>query len=208
MLHTVTIIEDDNTFANLIKGIIDQSPELACVGVYRNAESAKTNFPETPSDVIIMDIQLHEESGIELTAYFKQRYPEVYIIMCTTFDNNESIFGSLKAGANGYIVKMDNPENIVHSIQEVLHGGAPMSMGIAKKVIQFFNKPDEEKARLENLSPKENIVLEQLAKGAYYKEIAELLQVEVDTIKKHCSSIYRKLQVSNRQEASNVLMGR
>lgn len=210
MIHTVTIIEDSKTFANLIEGIINQSKSLGCVAVYHDAETAKQQFKETPSDVIIMDIQLQENdrSGIELTAWFKEHFPKTFIIMCTTFKHDEHIFGSLKAGADGYIVKMDEPENIVQSIAEVLQGGAPMSMGIAKKVIQSFNQPSEAKQKLEALTPRENVVLEHLARGAYYKEIAALLDVEIDTIKKYCSRIYKKLQVNNRTEASNLLLGR
>ena len=208
MLTTVTIIEDDKTFANLLKHVIDTNGDMACVAIYANAETALKNFANTPSDVILMDIQLPDDTGINLTAYFKKQYPETYIIMCTSFDDDDKIFSSLKAGANGYIVKMDDPENMVSSIQEVMHGGAPMSKGIAKKVIQFFNKQEPEKAKLEILTPKENELLVFLSTGLYYKEIGDRMNIGINAVKKHCGNIYRKLQVNNRTEASNIYLGR
>lgn len=208
MLTTVSIIEDDSTFALLMKQIIDAEQSMACTSIYNNAESAMKELPNHPTDVILMDIQLPDDTGINLTAHFKKLFPSTYIIMCTSFDDDEKVFSSLKAGANGYIIKLDNPESIVQSIEEVIHGGAPMSMGIAKKVIQSFSKSSEGQHKLEILTPKENELLELLSKGSYYKEIADCMHIGIDTVKKHCGNIYKKLQVNNRTEAINIYLRR
>lgn len=208
MITTITIIEDDSTFAGLIKQIISSTNNFACTSIYPNAEKALQEFPESPTDIILMDIQLPDESGINLTKHFNKLYPETHIIMCTSFDDDDKIFNSLKAGASGYLVKSDSPDKIIESIGEVLKGGAPMSMGIAKKVIQYFQQKEQERTKIENLTPKENELIEHLSKGLFYKEIAEIMNVGIDTIKKHCGNIYKKLSVSNRTEAINIFLNR
>jgi DNA-binding NarL/FixJ family response regulator len=128
--------------------------------------------------------------------------------MNTSFDDDENIFQALKSGASGYIIKTDSSDKIIESIRDVLQGGAPMSSGVAKKVIQFFSKLPAAASSLEELTPKENQILELLSKGYYYKEISGELNISLDTVKKHCGNIYRKLQVNNRTEAINIYLRR
>lgn len=205
MLTTVTIIEDDSFFASTLSKIINSNKDTACVAIYANASTALREFPINPTDIILMDIQLPDDSGINLTAKFKSQFPHTSIIMCTNFDDDEKVFNSLKAGANGFVIKSENAEKISEYIQEVMHGGAPMTMGIAKKVIQYFNKQESEKIKLEALTSKENELLELLSKGNYYKEIAQEMNISINTVKKHCGNIYRKLHVNNRTEAIILL---
>lgn len=208
MTTSITIIEDDKSFATLLSKILLAESDFICPNIFHNTQSALHQFPENPTDIILMDIQLPDGTGINLTSTFKKEFPETYIIMCTSFDDDEKIFDSLKAGANGYLVKTDTPENIVSAIHEVMQGGAPMSMGIAKKVIQHFRQQELDKPNLEILTKKENELLLHLSKGLFYKEIADLMNVSLDTIKKHCGNIYRKLSVSNRTEAINIYLNR
>lgn len=205
MITTVTIIEDDRKYAGLLKEIIDKDKEMACIATYFNCETALTGFKENPTNVIIMDIQLPDGNGIDLTAQFKKLHSPLHIIINTSFDDDQRVFNSLKVGANGYIIKMDDPDNIVGSIKEVLQGGAPMSMSIARKVVEYFNKREIKAERLEALSDKENELLYLLSKGLLYKEIGEKMNIAMNTVKKHCGNIYRKLQVNNRTEAIILL---
>jgi DNA-binding NarL/FixJ family response regulator len=205
MITTVTIIEDDRRYAKLLKEIIDKDEALACMAIYYNCEAALTGFNESPTDLIIMDIQLPDGNGIDLTAQFKKMHPSLHIVMNTSFDDDERVFNSLKVGANGYVIKMDDPDNIVVSIKEVLQGGAPMSMSIARKVVEYFNKQELKVERLEELSDKENELLYLLSKGLLYKEIGKKMNIAMNTVKKHCGNIYRKLQVNNRTEAIILL---
>lgn len=207
MITTVTIIEDDRVFSTTLSKIINSNELISCMAIYHNAKTALQEFPNNPTDIILMDIQLPDDSGIKLTAHFKKQFPNTFIIMCTNFDDDEKVFDSLKAGANGFIIKLENPEKISEYILEVMLGGAPMTMGIAKKVIQYFSKQESEKIKLEALTLKENELLALLSTGNYYKEIAEKMNISLNTVKKHCGNIYHKLHVNNRTEAINLLKG-
>jgi DNA-binding NarL/FixJ family response regulator len=120
--------------------------------------------------------------------------------MCTSFEDEDYLFTSLKRGASGYIIKSDTPDQIVAAIRDVMNGGAPMSSSIARKVVNYFKK---ESRSMAELTAKENELLNLLAAGLFYKEIAAEMNIGIDTVKKHASSIYKKLQVSNRTEAVN-----
>jgi DNA-binding NarL/FixJ family response regulator len=151
-------------------------------------------------DVVLLDVQLPDGKGSEYVDTLKKICPETHFVMCTSFEDEEYIFSSLKKGASGYIIKSDSPDKIMEAIRDVINGGAPMSSAIAKKVVSHFKN---ETRTLQALSPKENEILALLASGLFYKEIASEMNVGIDTVKKHASSIYRKLQVSNRTEAVN-----
>lgn len=158
-------------------------------------------------DVILMDIEMPEMDGITATAEVKRLYPHIKIIMLTVFDDEERIFNSIKAGADGYLLKDETPDIIHDGVLEILAGGAPMSASIAMKALRLLRNPiAEQKAETINyeLTEREVEVLEQLSKGLNYSEIADNLNISSGTIRKHVENTYRKLQVHNKMEAVNL----
>ena len=157
-------------------------------------------------DMILMDIEMPTMNGIEATEMVKSRYPHIKIIMLTVFDNDENIFKSIKAGADGYLLKEVNPKDLYQGIIETLNGGATMTPSIALKTLKLFRNPivfEDNSIKTEeiNLSVREIEVLEQLSKGLTYNVIAENLFLSVGTVRKHIENIYAKLQVHNKLEA-------
>lgn len=159
-------------------------------------------------DVILMDIQMPEMGGIETTRLISERYPQIKVIMLTVLDDEESIFQAFMAGANGYLLKDENPKMLLESILSIVEGGAPMSAGIALKALRLLRnplKPEQVSAEKKpELSPREIDVLNQLSKGIDYKQIAENLIISPATVRKHIENIYSKLQVHNKMEAVNL----
>lgn len=202
MLTTVSIIEDDLKYAQLMKKLIESEQDMACIGIYGNLKSSLTELAETLPDVVLLDVQLPDGLGSEYVDVLKKVSPETHFIMCTSFPDDDYLFESLKRGASGYIIKSDSPDQIIDAIHDVLKGGAPMSTAIAKKVISHFRVQTQE---LKELTPKENELLGLLSQGLFYKEIASQMHIGLDTVKKHASTIYKKLHVSNRTEAVNKL---
>lgn len=156
-------------------------------------------------DLILMDIEMPEMNGIEATAEVKKRYPQIKIVMLTVFDNDENIFNSIKAGADGYLLKEVDPKTLYNGINETLNGGAAMTPSIALKTLKLLRNPFEfkspEKEEEIKLSSREIDVLEQLSKGLSYTVIAENLFLSPSTVRKHIENIYKKLQVHNKLEA-------
>ena len=156
-------------------------------------------------DLILMDIEMPKMNGIEATEILKNKYPQIKIIMLTVFDNDENIFKSIKAGADGYLLKEVNPKVLKEGIIETLNGGAAMTPSIAVKTLKLLREPvffDEcEPSDKVNLTTREIEVLEQLSKGLKYDSIAENLFLSAGTIRKHVENIYTKLQVHNKLEA-------
>lgn len=156
-------------------------------------------------DLILMDIEMPNKNGIEATFEIKNKYPQIKIIMLTVFDNDENIFKSIKAGADGYFLKEVLPQELYNGIQETLHGGAAMTPSIALKTLKLLRAPvNFENSNLNEeitLTAREIEVLEQLSKGLKYNAIAENLFLSVGTIRKHVENIYTKLQVHNKLEA-------
>jgi len=164
---------------------------------------------DTNVDVVLMDIQMPEMDGIEATRIISERYPQIKVIMLTVLDDEESIFQAILAGANGYLLKDENPRVLLQSILSIVDGGAPMSSGIALKALRLLRnpiKPNEEKfdTKKPELSPREIDVLNQLSKGMDYKQIAENLIISPSTVRKHIENIYSKLQAHNKIEAVNI----
>jgi DNA-binding NarL/FixJ family response regulator len=164
---------------------------------------------DTTVDVVLMDIQMPEMDGIETTRIISERYPQIKVIMLTVLDDEESIFQAILAGANGYLLKDENPRMLLQSILSIVEGGAPMSAGIASKALRLLRnpiKPEAEKFDTEKpeLSPREIDVLNQLSKGMDYKQIAENLIISPSTVRKHIENIYGKLQAHNKMEAVKI----
>lgn len=202
MLIRVAIIEDERNYNYALKQVVDYDDKMACVGQFYSYHEAIENLEEAIPDVVLTDINLLEKSGIDIVTEMKPKMENTHFIMCTSFEDDESIFNSMKAGASGYLIKGEPMDKIIQSIHNAVRGGAPMSFGIAKRVLNYFREK-EESTILKYLTPTENEVLEELAKGLQYKEIADKKFVTIDTIKKHIANIYRKLQVNNKVEAIN-----
>ena len=199
----VAIVEDDKNYNQALKNIIDFQEDMECVAQFFNGKNALQKLEAIEPDVVLMDIQLQDLSGIDIVFKLTELMPGTTFVMCTSFENDEKIFSALRAGASGYLVKGDPLDKIIQAILEAHKGGAPMSFAIAKRVLQHFQESKVQVQSLMLLTVTEKEVLELLAQGLLYKEIADKKNVTIDTIKKHIGNIYRKLQVSNKIEAIN-----
>jgi DNA-binding NarL/FixJ family response regulator len=199
----VAIVEDDKNYNQALKNIIDFQEDMECVAQFFNGKNALQKLEAVEPDVVLMDIQLQDLSGIDIVFKLTELMPATTFVMCTSFENDEKIFSALRAGASGYLVKGDPLDKIIQAILEAHKGGAPMSFAIAKRVLQHFQESKVQVQSLMLLTVTEKEVLELLALGLLYKEIADKKNVTIDTIKKHIGNIYRKLQVSNKIEAIN-----
>ena len=201
MAMTVAIVEDNAGICEELEEIIREDPGCSCVGVCRNVQTALRKIPALAPDVIIMDIQLPDGSGIECTARLKHLLPRTQIMMFTIYEDSEQIFRALEAGASGYLLKRTPPEAMLQAIREIMRGGAPMTGEVARKVIHSFRRTPTQSSDVEQLTPREVEVLELLAKGHLSKEIADRLTVGVETVNSHLKHIYEKLHVRSRTEA-------
>ena len=200
-------IVDDNVF--LIKAIAEKLSffdDLSCKFTAVNGKDLLGKLDANANlDLILMDIEMPVMNGIDATEMVKQKYPHIKIIMLTVFDNDENIFRSIKAGADGYLLKEVNPKDLHQGIVETMNGGATMTPSIALKTLKLFRNPIQfesaQQAEEVNLTNREIEVLEQLSKGLKYNDIADNLILSVGTIRKHVENIYAKLQVHNKIEA-------
>ncbi len=182
-------------------------PGLRCVGAHATGEEGLRNIPKENPDVVLMDINLPGMNGIQCVARLKARLPNAQVLMLTTYDDGDLIFDSLRAGANGYLLKNMPQGEMVQSVQQVHAGGAPMSLQIARKVINHFHAT-KAPSEIEQLTSRELEILRLLAKGHMYKEIAEHLSISMSTVRTHISAVYEKLHVHSRTEAAMMLLGR
>jgi DNA-binding NarL/FixJ family response regulator len=203
MSINVAIIEDQQELRAMLAILINGSSGLTCAAVFENAEDAIIAIPSLNPDVVLVDIHLPGQSGITCVNLLKQQNPDIKFVMCTSLEDNESIFNALKAGAAGYISKSSSPVKILEAITDVYNGGAPMSSQIARKVVAFFQPDKTINPELQKLSVREQEILQYLSKGYRYKEISGFLFVSTETIRKHIHNIYEKLQVNSRTDALN-----
>lgn len=195
----VAVVEDNPSLREQIGAML--APPCICVGLCRNAEEAVATLPKTRPDIVLMDIQLPGMSGIECVRILGSELPETQILMITVYDDADSVFESLAAGASGYLLKPLESAALADAVQEVIKGGAPMSMSIARRVIQTFRKPSPSADAAKALAPRETEILELLAKGYLKKEIADKLGSSYWTIQTHVGRIYKKLHVHSRSQA-------
>lgn len=199
-------IAEDNYYA--LKSTIsklEQNKQLRVIGSASNGIELLQLLTGTRPDLVLMDIQMPEMDGIECTTQLKKLYPQIKIIMLTTFDDDEKIFDAIIAGASGYLLKEETAEYLSQSISEAMMGGAAMSASIAMKVLKMVRQPilkNSENERIDfDLTKRELEILEQLKSGLSYEQIATNLFISYGTVRKHIEHIYRKLQVSNKTEA-------
>lgn len=201
MVIKVAIIEDDNWIRENLAGQVRNTEGFFCAGSYQTAEEAIAKLPALAPDVVLMDINLPKMNGIECVRQLKVLTPSAQILMLTVYEDSERIFNSLLAGASGYLLKRTPQSEIMEAIAEVHRGNSPMTGHIARKVVQYFNQRGRSDTEIEHLSKREHEVLDHLARGVPYKEIADVLSLSIDTIRIHIKGIYSKLHVHSRGEA-------
>jgi DNA-binding NarL/FixJ family response regulator len=204
----IAVVEDDNTVRAVLEILLNGSPGFMCVAAHSNGEDAIAGLPEVNPDVVLMDINLPGISGIECITRLRAQGHAMLFIMLTVFENSEAVFQSLAAGASGYLLKQTPPAKLLEAIQDVYHGGSPMSREIARKVVLSFQQPLANPVAENNLTGREEEILSCLTKGLLYKEIAGKLFIDVETVKTHIRHIYEKLQVHTRSEAIVKYLGK
>lgn len=207
MSIAISIVEDQPALRESLAEWLGNAPGIRCVGAYASAEEALRGIPAQKPDVVLMDINLPGMDGIRCVARLKERLPQTQVLMLTTYDDGDLIFDSLRAGANGYLLKNMPQDELVAAVEQVHAGGAPMSMQIARKVINHFHRSPKSFSELDQLTSREKDILRLLAKGYLYKEIADNLGISISTVRSHISSVYEKLHVQSRTAAAMKLVG-
>ena len=197
----VAIVEDDDGVRESLAILINGTTGFRCAGSYRDAETALKEIPSAQPDVVLMDINLPKMTGVECVQKLKQLAPKFQTVMLTAYEDDDQIFHALQAGAGGYLSKRSSPGEILEAIAEAHGGGAPMSSNIARKVIRSFHRQGAVMGEIEELTRRETEILNLLAKGFLYKEIAALLSIGFETVHSHTRTIYEKLHVRSRTEA-------
>jgi DNA-binding NarL/FixJ family response regulator len=199
----VAIVEDIDEVREALRVLINGSQGFTCTHVFADAERALRELPGLKPDVAVVDIHLPGKSGTDCVRELKDQLPATQFMMCTVYDDDDHIFDALKAGATGYILKRTSPAQILEAIRELHSGGSPMSSEVARRVISSIQKRDSHSAEAEVLTDREKEILDYLALGFLYKEIADKLSISKETVKKHIHNIYEKLHVQTRTEALN-----
>ncbi len=197
----VSIVEDNEDLRKSLQILINGSEGFKCISAYNSGEEALNELPAVNVDVVLMDINLPNMTGIECTRKLTELNPKIQIIMQTIYEDSEKIFESLKAGASGYLLKRTPPAKLLEAIEDVSKGGSPMTSQIARMVVESFKSKNYPEKDSEPLSKREIEILESLSKGYRYKEIADNLFISIDTVRSHIRNIYEKLHVKSRTEA-------
>jgi RNA polymerase sigma factor (sigma-70 family) len=204
MPTTVSIVEDNEQLRGTLARMISRAEGFECLGGYGTAEAALETIPKHPPNVVLMDINLPGMNGVECVRRLKQLVPATQIVMLTAYEDTENIFNSLAAGASGYLLKRSKSAEILEAIRDVQNGGSPMTTHIARKVVQSFQATAAARSPAEpseELSPREQEVLDLLSQGFMYKEIADKLGISFETVRTYIRRIYEKLHVRTRTEA-------
>jgi len=197
----VAIVDDDEGIRTSLASLIRRSSSLRLAGDYADAEMALKEIPRHPPDVVLMDINLPGMKGYDCVRQLKAALPAVQFLMLTVYEDSDSLFNSLKAGASGYLLKRTASARLVEAIRDVHSGGAPMTPQLARRVVQFFSKPASGDLSVSRLTPGEKEFLDQLANGYAYKEIADRMKISIDTVRSYVRTVYEKLHVHSRTEA-------
>ena len=197
----VAVVEDRVPDREALVKLLRDSAGIICVAACGSTEEALSMLPRCKPQIVLMDIQLAGSSGIECVSQLRPFLPETQFMMLTVFEDHELIFRSLAAGATGYLLKKTPPPKLLEAIHELHEGGAPMSGQVAREVVAAFRKPLGPAPATAKLSPVEQKVLQHLARGLLYKEVADTLNISVSTVRTHVWHIYRKLHAHNRTEA-------
>lgn len=206
----VAIFEDNRSLREGLAAMIGGTPGFECVGAFPNCNNLLKNISQAKPDVVLMDIEMPGINGIEAVAMIKEEFPEIKILMETIFDDDEKIFNSICAGAEGYILKHTTPAEIMEAITEIHEGGSPMTPSIANRVLKMVKvRPEPVSKESFDLSSREKEILTCLVKGMSYKMIADTCLISADTVNGHIKNIYKKLQVHSKGEAvSKAIKGK
>ena len=207
MAISVAIVEDNPEVRRNLSRYIGGAPGFRCACACASAEEALRLIPQSPPDVVLMDIQLPRMSGIACTAELKKTLPSVPVMMLTVYEDTDAIFNALQAGASGYLLKRSDPAKVLDAVKELYHGGAPMTGEIARKVIDSFHRAPATASPEDKLTTREEEILDHLAKGFVTKEIADKLAISPATVRYHLRHIYDKLHVHSRVEAVIKYLG-
>jgi DNA-binding NarL/FixJ family response regulator len=208
MATTVSLVEDNRgTRENLVE-LLNRAPNLRCLNAYSTGEAALAGIPAESPDVALVDINLPGMNGIDLVTKLKLASPKLLVLILTSYEESRLIFDALRAGASGYLLKKTVPTELVPAIDLVHNGGAPMSVQIARQVVEYFHQIAKPASEVEKLTKREQEVLELLSKGFLYKEIGDQLGISLPTVKSHLKQIYEKMHVQTRTEATVKFLGR
>ena len=211
---TVALVEDDPGVRANLANMIDGAPGFHCQAAYADGPAALKDIPTNRPDVVLMDINLPGMLGTECVRRLKNVAPDLPVLMLTVYDDSEKIFQSLMAGATGYLLKRTPKDKLLEAIREIHGGGAPMSRQVARRVVQYFQEVSQMPAttqrapEVKTLTQREEQVLSLLAKGHAYKEIADLMHISFETVRSYVRTIYDKLHVHSRTEATLKYLGR
>jgi DNA-binding NarL/FixJ family response regulator len=198
---TVVVVEDDIRLQEHLIKMLDMPEDITCLCAVSSAEEALEKIPSYRPDVVLMDINLPGISGIDCIRDLKKKLPRLEVVMLTAYDVDDNIFRALKEGASGYLLKTSTPDDIYNAIRDVYSGGAPFSSHIARKVAHYFRAEKDIQDENEKLTPREKDVLRLLASGYIYKEVADQLDITMETVRTYVKRICLKLHVRSKVEA-------
>ena len=201
MAIAVSLVEDDAETRKILAGWIGRAPSFRVAGEWGTAEKAVAELTQLKPDVVLMDINLPGMSGVEAVRQLKPILPATQFVMLTVYEDADHIYDALAAGATGYLLKQTPRSELLAALEEVHHGGSPMTSNIARKVVQSFCQTPPGLPSAQELSPREKEVLDLLARGYLYKEIAERLNITVTTVNTYVRRMYEKLHVRSRAQA-------
>jgi len=204
---TISIVEDDEGTREQLAALLRKETALRCANSYASGEAALKGIPNDPPDVALVDINLPKMSGIECVAKLTAQLPQLKVLMLTSYKDSELIFKSLRAGAHGYLLKKMVTLELVQAVEQVQAGGAPMSMQVASKVVEYFHQSQKSSSDVAKLTQREHEILALLAKGLLYKEIVDRLGISISTVRTHLQHIYEKLHVQSRTSATAKFLG-
>jgi DNA-binding NarL/FixJ family response regulator len=198
----VAIVEDDEQVRENLATLIRETEGFECIGTFSSGEQALEEMPRRAPNVVLMDVNLPGMSGVECVRLLKSQIADLQVVMLTVYDDSDRIFQALQMGASGYLLKRSTSQEILHAVEEVHRGGAPMSSYIARKVVQSFQRQGPSEKASENLTKRENDVLNYISRGYTNKEIADALGLSAETVRGYLKTIYSKLHVRSRTEAA------
>lgn len=200
-LIQILLFEDNEDFIDSISELIKSNSDMLLVSVYKNTKDIVRHIKYHQPDIIIMDIDMPVQNGLQGLREIRTAGIETIVIMLTVFDDNDRVFQAVSSGASGYLLKSSAPEKILDGIREAVNGGAPMTPSVAKQVLKLFSIPFQKSEDLQKLTPKEHDVLSYLVRGYSYKMIASEMKISIETIRYHVKNIYAKLHVNSKSEA-------